>query len=181
MAFDKINYLGENHFKVLNLILKRDFYLRELAEELKLAPSTTHKVINSLKENNILFENKKKNRTYFRVNYSSVLAREMIKTLFVNKILSSKSFKKLLKLKPKKVYLFGSAANGTLKQTSDIDMAAFFKKEPKSKIFSEIRMSFAAEFIRETDLFALEENHSTIPEKSESIKNVEKGILLYAK
>ena len=104
----------------------------------------------------------------------------MIKTLFVNKILSSKSFKKLLKLKPKKVYLFGSASKGTLKQTSDIDLAAFFNKSPGSSLVSDVRMNFSNEFVRETDLFALDnQKASSLDEKDKTIKNVLAGILLY--
>ena len=179
-ALVSIDFLGENYLKVMELLLNGNYYLREISDETKLAPSSVHKIIQNLKKKGIIKEKWKKNRVFFEINYDSAIAREMIRTLFVNKILSSKSFKKLLRLKPIKVYLFGSASRGTLTQYSDIDMAAFFTKEPNINRVVEIRMGFASEFIRKTDLFTLP-NPSIIDEKSESIKNVEKGILLYGK
>jgi predicted nucleotidyltransferase/biotin operon repressor len=175
-----IDFLGNNHFCVIELLLKRDYCIREIAEELKLAPSSVHKITRTLKSKGVLVEERKKNRVFFKINYGSALAREAVRTLFVARTLSTKAFKKLIELKPQSIYLFGSASKGTLSQKSDLDLAAFFKKPPTSLRISEIRMGLSNELLMEVDLFALnKKNYSSGNEKPESIKNIENGILLY--
>ena len=152
---NEIDFLGENAFRIIELLLEKKQYLRELAERTGLAPSSVHKIISKLVLKKIAFFEKQKNRKVFSLNYDSALTTSAIKILFVNKIISAKAFKKLVALKPIGIYLFGTAASGKITSNSDIDLAINFSKKPDSLLVSNIKRELSNELRKEIQLIIL--------------------------
>jgi predicted nucleotidyltransferase len=154
---NSINFLTEDSFLILETLLKKKYYLRELSDELELAPSSVHKIISNLEKQKIVLSEMYKNRKIFSLNYGSPLTRKILSLIYTNKILSSKSFSKLIKLNPKGIYLFGSASTGLIRSDSDIDLAIYFKQKPDLFKISEIRRKLDNEIGKEIQLITLTE------------------------
>lgn len=178
---DRIDFLGEDSFSLIEHLLERKQYLRELAEDSKLAPSSVHKIMQALLSRKMVLAEQKKNRKIFRLNYDSPLTTGSLALIFINKIINSKSFRKLKKLKPVGVYLFGTAASGKMTADSDIDLAVYFEKKPDSFELSQIKRELSSELKREVQLITftkakLESMRKENTELLQQIKN--KGIVL---
>ena len=63
-----IDFLNEGAFRLLELLLDKKYYLRELAEKTGLAPSTVHKIMAKLVLKKIDVVTKQKNRKIFSLN-----------------------------------------------------------------------------------------------------------------
>ncbi|MFH1586320.1 MAG: nucleotidyltransferase domain-containing protein, partial [Candidatus Diapherotrites archaeon] len=135
--------------------LERRHYLRELADEENLAPSQVHKIMAKLASRKIVLAEMQKNRKFFSLNYSSPLTRRILSLMFINKITGSTAFKKFSKLKPKGIYLFGTAASGEITADSDIDMAVYFETKPNTLMLSEIKRELSNELKKEIQLIVL--------------------------
>jgi len=150
-----IDFLNEDAFWLLELLLDKKYYLRGLAEKTGLAPSSIHKVMSKLALKKIVEVEKQKNRKFFTLNYDSPLTTSILRTIFVDKIVGSKAFKSLVKLKPFGIYLFGTAASGKMTGDSDIDLAVYFKKKPDSLLISRIKRELSNELKRDVQLIVL--------------------------
>ncbi len=149
------DFLDANAFRVLEAIVNKPLHLRELAEETGLAPSTVYKILSNFRRNKTVLVENVKNRKIFRLNPDSTLTNLAVGFLMADKIVHSKSFAKLVQLKPKGVFLFGTAQSGKMTATSDIDLAVFFEKKPDSFKLSQIKSALSNELLREIDLIVL--------------------------
>lgn len=152
-------FLNSDSFLVLERLSQKKCYLRELAEELGFSPSYVHKLVSRLLQNKMIVAEKQKNRKLLGLDYASPLARRSLSLVFIKRILGCKSLRKLIKLGPKSVLLFGSAASGRITANSDVDLAVFFEKMPDFLELSEIERRLSSELKREVQLvfFTLEE------------------------
>ncbi len=154
----KIDFVDSFSFLLLEALLQKQCYLRELSEETGLAPSSVHKVMAKLLKQKMVLAEKQKNRKVFSLNYSSPLTTKLVGLIFVHKITRSRAFAKLVALKPRGLYLFGTAATGKVSPDSDIDLAIFFEKRPDSIKLSEIKRQLSNELKREIQLIVLTED-----------------------
>ncbi|MBU0662228.1 MAG: nucleotidyltransferase domain-containing protein [Candidatus Diapherotrites archaeon] len=150
-----IDFLNKDAFRLLELLLDKKYYLRELAEKTGMAPSSVHNIIALLAARKIVIAESQKNRKFFRLNYGSPLTASIMKTIFVDKITSAKAFKKLVKLQPIGIYLFGTAASGKMSGGSDIDLAIYFEEKPGSLLISQIKRELSNELKMEVQLIVL--------------------------
>jgi predicted nucleotidyltransferase len=175
-----IDFLDKNSFEIINCLINRELYLRELAEKTKLAPSSVHKITKNLFTNKIILKNKEKNKTLFKLNYSNIETREIIKLIFIHNIISSKGFSKLKKLNPLKINLFGSVSEGKVSKNSDIDIAIIFENKPSTLEISKIKIQLSNELNREVQIISFNKTEfSSKNEKSETIKNIQNSIELW--
>ncbi len=96
----QINFLTAESFKIIELLIGTKYYLREIAEKTKYAPSTVFKIVSLLSSKKMLFSKENKNRKFFSLNYGSPLTTNALKIISINKIITSKAFVKLTKLNP---------------------------------------------------------------------------------
>lgn len=150
-----LDFLDANAFLLLEELLEKKYYLRELAEHSGLAPSSVHKTISKLLRKKMVIVEKQKNRKLFSLNYHSPLTTKAISMIFVNKIIECKAFGKLKKLQPKGIYLFGTGASGEITADSDIDIAVFFEKSQNSLELSEIKRGLSNELKKDLQLIVL--------------------------
>ncbi len=177
-------FLNADAFRLLELLLNRKYYLRELAEKAGLAPSSVHKAMKRLEARKIVLASRQKNRKLFSLKQSSPLTACILRIVFVNKLAEAKAFKKLVKLKPSGIYLFGTAASGKLSAGSDIDLAVLFEKKPDSLLISEIKRELSNELKREVQLIVLTKDRieSMEKEKTELLQEIRnKSIVLEGK
>ena len=154
----QINFLTAESFKIIELLIGTKYYLREIAEKTKYAPSTVFKIVSLLSSKKILFSKKNKNRKFFSLNYNSPLTTNALKIISINKIITTKAFVKLTKLNPIGIYLFGSSANGKMTENSDIDLAIYFETQPNSILLSTIKRELSNELKKEIQLIILTKN-----------------------
>ncbi len=178
----RLDFLDANAFLLLEELLKKKYYLRELAEQSGLAPSTVHKTISKLFKKKMVVMEKQKNRKLFSLNYYSPLTTKAISMIFVNKIIECRAFGKLKKLQPIGIYLFGTAASGKITADSDIDLAVFFEKSQNSLKLSEIKRELSNELKKDVQLIVLTKQKIESMEKENiellnQIKN--KAIILW--
>lgn len=168
---ESASFLGPRAFVVLESLVNHTFHLRALAEEAKLPPSTLHKILSRLLKQKMVVVETVKNRKVFGLNYDSPLTTRAISLLFIDKIVHSNSFAKLVQVKPKGILLFGTCHSGKVSATSDIDLAVFFEKKPDLFKISQIKSSLSNELLREIDLIVLTR------EKIKSMKEQEAELL----
>lgn len=150
-----INYLNRNAFLVIELLSHNSYYLRELAKKLDLVPSLVHKIISKLVSQKIVVVEKEKNRKYLRLNYGFPLTENILSLILVNNILNASAFKKIKKMKPIGMYLFGSAASGKIAEDSDIDLAFYFDFKPDSLKLSSLKRELSNELGRDIHLIII--------------------------
>jgi len=178
---NNIDFLNEDAFRLLGLLLDRKYYLRELAEKAGLAPSSVHKIMKKLATKKIVGIAKQKNRKLFSLNYDSPVTTSILRTIFVSRVFGAKAFKKLEKLKPSGIYLFGSAASGKVTADSDIDLAVFFPKKPDLLLVNQIKRGLSNEIKKEVHLIVLTKSKidSMEKEKTELLQQIRnKSIVL---
>ena len=179
---NQFNFLSPETARVLEELVNKEYYLRELAEKLSFSPSSVHQITSDLLKEKILLEHKQKNRKLFRVNFDSVIAREFLRIIFSRRIISSSSFKKLLGLKPKSIYLFGSFAKGRISANSDVDLAIFLEKKIDSLKLISIKRQLSKELKRDVQLIVLtpERINEMQTKKIELLNQIRnKSIVLY--
>ncbi|MBI2529525.1 MAG: nucleotidyltransferase domain-containing protein [Candidatus Diapherotrites archaeon] len=135
--------------------MERKYYLRELAEKTGLAPSSVHKIMKKLAERRIVLTGSQKNKVLFELNYSSPVAAKCVSIIFINKIMCCKAFAKLIKLDPKGIYLFGTAASGKITGDSDIDLAILLESKQDMLKLSGIKRELSNELKKEIQLIIL--------------------------
>ncbi|MDO8624758.1 MAG: nucleotidyltransferase domain-containing protein [Candidatus Diapherotrites archaeon] len=137
---------------ILEILVDGPRYVRELAEQTGLAPSTVHKTLWALAQNQMVLSEKQKNRKVFVLNPDSPLAQKLISLIWTAKILNTNGFRQLKRLDPDRILLFGSAHTGKLSKNSDIDLAIFADKKIDSFALSEIKTRLATELGREINM-----------------------------
>lgn len=149
-GINKLGFLDGCAFALLDLLMKRKHYLRELAEESGFSPSMVHKIMSRLEKEKMVLAESSKNRKSFSLDYSSPLTTRVLSLLAIHKLVSAGAFRKLLQMKPKGIYLFGTAASGKITADSDIDLAVFFDERPDAFLLSNVKRGLSNEI--KTDL-----------------------------
>ncbi|MFH1770830.1 MAG: PEP-utilizing enzyme [archaeon] len=67
-----------NNLKILKLINQEELHIRQIATKLDISPGTVHKLVKTLKENNLIVETKIKNRLLIKFNYDNPLADQIM-------------------------------------------------------------------------------------------------------
>jgi len=178
---DKIDFLNKDAFAVLELLTKEKQYLRALAEKSGLAPSSVHKIMNKLSSKKIVLTEKIKNLKFFSLNYDSPLTTSILRVIFISKITECKAFRKLIKLNPTGIYLFGSVSKGKIMKDSDIDLAVYFRKKPDSILLTDIKRELSSELEKEIQLIVLTENkiNSMKKEKTILLEEINNSVVLF--
>ena len=115
-------------WRIVRLFINRpkwSFSLIEISKELKIPHPTIFRHIKPLVDYSILRKLKKGSATFYQLNADSYIVAELLKEIIQKEnnlpIEKAKSFCR--NLKPKIGIVFGSAARGEMKPTSDIDVA----------------------------------------------------------
>ena len=135
-VIEKIDFLDENAFKLIGLLVQKPLYLREIAEKAGVSTSTVFKVMKKLGEQGMVKSESSKNKRVFRLNRESPFTKQAIALILSHQIVKSKAFK-AIKAGSQKVILFGSAANGGVDALSDLDIAVIARKGiSREKLFT---------------------------------------------
>ncbi|MEW6294674.1 MAG: nucleotidyltransferase domain-containing protein [Candidatus Diapherotrites archaeon] len=167
----KFDFLGANSLRVVEKLSSRPYYVRELAEELNMAPSTILSIAKSLIREGVIFSKREKNRLTLCLSFDSVLARRIVSFSITNKILHLAAFKKLIELKPRGAYLFGSSIEGNFSEKSDVDLCIYFEKIFDLLKVNSIKMDVEKALGREVQLIIL------TPKKIEEMRKSNSNIL----
>jgi len=143
--------LTKNQSLVLSIFFAnpdKTFYLRELGRMLKKEPGVFQKDINNLESAGILKSTFKGKSRFFKLNKNYPLYQE-IKEIIKKTIGLEKTIEQYLEKIPdiKKVFIYGSFAQGTADNFSDIDLI-IIGNPPESKLDSVLR-SLEKQFNRE--------------------------------
>ncbi|MDO8627092.1 MAG: hypothetical protein Q7K42_01375, partial [Candidatus Diapherotrites archaeon] len=80
---DNANFFNNGQFLLIELLLEKNYYLRELAERSSLAPSSVYKIMSELVSKMIVLAEKKKNLKFFSLNYNSSITTSILRLIFV--------------------------------------------------------------------------------------------------
>lgn len=129
--------------KILKFILDnptREIKVREVARILKLSPAHVSRTLKILRKMGLVKDN--------RVDLKNPLARAMKIFINVEKLVEKKTIDKIKSLNPIGAGIYGSWANGTNHEDSDLDIWIKFKKHPAevkiASVVSEIRRSIGS-------------------------------------
>lgn len=174
------NIFSKRKLEIIEKLIEKNYYLRELSENIKLPLSTTYKEINELKKYDLIKIKKIKNKTHFNLNYDSILTREAIRLIYIIKISLSKNFKQLTKQKEiKKIYLFGSAQKGTITKNSDVDIGIILKEKINFSKIANFRINLSKELNREIQTIEIDEKKLANDENNQTLKNILNSTLIY--
>ncbi len=152
---------------------RKEYYLRELARELKLNPSRLSIILKELKKEGFLELNQKKHILEIKPQFDSDIFRNKKRIFNLNKIYSSNLVEKLkIEYNPKSIVLYGSFSQGTDLEMSDVDIAIFsnINKEKNLDL-----STFEKILKRKIHLIVIEKNKIT----DELYGSIINGIVLY--
>ncbi len=156
-----LEYILDSRSKVLilRLLVKRQdwiFSLSEISRELKVPKNTVSRSMKPLVEFNILREFKKGKTTVFQLNRGNYIVAQLIVPLFIKEsdypVKKASEFCSALRKHASIAIIFGSAAEGMMTPTSDIDIALISENSKtiegmaealKSKYFKEAGLIFS--------------------------------------
>jgi predicted nucleotidyltransferase len=162
MNQNKVNY----DFEVLLLLLKKEMHGRELAKELKAPVSRIQRILNSLRQANVVdYRAEGKNHVYFIKNNLVAKAHAInAENYKLARLLAKYStleplFKEIsAKLPGKMILLFGSYAKFSAKEDSDIDIYIYDLDDKAKKELSRLheKLSIKAGDFNKEDLLMQE-------------------------
>lgn len=128
------NFRSQIIIKVLGYFfinLEKKHYINELAEILAVDPGNLFRKLKELETEGILFSEIQGNQRYYRLNKKYPLFNELKKSFEAKYGLVSLLKNKLSKLKNlQEAYIFGSFANNSFQQESDIDILLIGEHSP---------------------------------------------------
>lgn len=162
-----------NDFEIIEELRKHSRHIRELADMLKLIPSTVMRTIKRLEDENVVdFKKEGKNKKYFLKETLEANTYLFITEHYkILKILQQPKLRRIIKEIQKKtknelIILFGSYAKGNYKKESDIDI---FIETNDKKLKEEIKkinekISVKIGFLEKNNLLTkeIEKNHIII-------------------
>ncbi|MGM5485050.1 MAG: nucleotidyltransferase domain-containing protein [Nanobdellota archaeon] len=119
-------FFTQKNIMIFETISKKPSHVREVSEKLKISPATVTQF--AKKYSKFIIKSKEKNRLMLSINRENPEVRLIRSLLNYNRLISTKSYKKLKKLG--KIGVYGSFANGTDDEYSDIDL--WIKTDKKS-------------------------------------------------
>lgn len=164
-----LSFLKNGKGKILHLLFKdpdREYYLREIAEELKQEPGAIQYSLETLMKDGILIDERRANLRFFKLNKNHSLYEEIKKII-------SKTLGMEAKLKEflsefsgiEYAFIFGSIAKSREYSESDIDLL----------LIGDVDQNFLIEKIRPLEEELRREINYHIYSKEEVIKKLEKG------
>ncbi|MEA3493193.1 MAG: nucleotidyltransferase domain-containing protein [Candidatus Margulisiibacteriota bacterium] len=154
--------LDKNGFKVIRLLSRGDFYLREIASTLKISTSVTHSTIKKLLNLEFVEISKEKNRKIVFLKRENLLLQKVKSFINLNELLSSKAYFELSRVGVAGIY--GSFADGSNDEHSDLDLWVYAERMDPAKV-SKISSIFEKELKVETNILILNKD------KLQRIKN----------
>ncbi|MBU4421352.1 nucleotidyltransferase domain-containing protein [Candidatus Parcubacteria bacterium] len=164
-----LTFLKNGKGKILHLFFKnpdREFYLREIARELKQEPGFFQAPLNALVKEGLLIDERKANLRFFKLNKNHPLYEEIKK--IVSKTLGMEAKLKELAEGLEKIeyaFIFGSIAKNQEYSESDIDLL----------LIGEANQDFLIEKIRPLEEDLNREVNYHIYSKEEIIKKLEEN------
>ena len=164
----EIDYLGKDYLKIIEMLSKKAYYVREMASEAGIAPSFAHKILSNLEKKKIAIAKSTRNLKYFSLNFDSPIAKAIIRLILVGKVSNSNAFKAIRSLNPKAIYLYGSAASGEISAESDIDIAILFDRAPNAVELSKAKMALSNELKADIQMVTLTKESVASMKKNKS-------------
>src|SRR3989338_669986 len=81
---DVTEIFTKKNIEILNLLSKESLHIRDIAKKLDISPAKVHSTIQLFKKNNLIKENKEKNRIIISLNKESALLKDIINLLDAN-------------------------------------------------------------------------------------------------
>lgn len=143
--------LGPYNLQIFELLINEDASVRDLAKKADCSPAKVTQFAELYTTNNLATMKRDMNRKVLALNKSSPLAREIITLIYLDKIISSKTFS-ALKRTSNSMGLYGSIADGNADKYSDIDL--WIVSDHRKKIWEtgKIRQQLTSELGREVSL-----------------------------
>ncbi len=168
--------ITKNNQKIINLLAdysNRQFFTKEIADQLKISLGGAHNSLKELTENKIIIMESKGNMKFFQINIQNSLVKQL-RVAFVTENLSA-IIKKIEKYS-KEIILFGSNARGEQTRESDIDL--FILSNTPSEVQEAIKKYNKKLLINPVIKTPNEWGEMEIQEP-EFYNEVKKGIILY--
>lgn len=170
--------VSTNHQKTLLLLIEnsdRSFTEKEIVESTGASKSGVNAALRDLERNGLALREKRGRMSFFSVNDSIPLIRELKKVLSLAALLP---LVQKLKAVSQRIILFGSVAQGTDTSESDIDI--FVLSSDKDKVAQRIRAFKTTKELKPVILTPVE--YATSQNKDKVFyEQVNKGIVLYEK
>lgn len=148
-----IDFFGPVELGIVELLIGKDLYVRGIAKELGVAPSTVCRAVKKLAGHGIVVFLMEQNRKIVSLNRQNFFAKQAVSLLLAFKIADSRAFKELKK-NSLAIGLYGSAAEGTVDRLSDIDLWAVFKEKQSAEKIGRIKNLLSKELGREVSIKA---------------------------
>lgn len=114
------NLLTKNNIRIIKQIDKNPLHIRDIADKLKVSPGSVHKLAKIMKKDNLIKEEKQKNRIIISLNRDKTITKQIKIIINFNDLVNSSAYIKLANLG--KIGIYGSFANGTNDNHSDLDL-----------------------------------------------------------
>lgn len=175
--FKKMDLFSKTCIKILFLLSEhpsKSFYEKEMAVRCKISTGAVNTSMNMLKSSNLVTYERKGKSSLYKINLNNFVARE-IKVLSM--IFNIRDLIENLKTLSKKIILFGSCANGTDVEESDVDLF-ILSSENKEKI---LRLVSKAEssIARKINPIVIDPKNMNIFMQNHLYKNIQKGKVLW--
>jgi len=141
----------KTNLRILNLIDRESFHIRDIADKLDISPGKVQQAINLFRKYHLLLENRQKNRIKISLNKEDILVQKIKSLINYFSLLSSKSYSALKKTG--RVGIYGSFNKGTDDKESDIDL--FIVTDKKELEIAPIIRNLEKEMKRKVNLLVL--------------------------
>lgn len=170
--------ISTNHQKTLSLLIEngdRSFTEKEIVEATGVSKSGVNVVLRDLEKNSLVIRRKRGRMSFFSIDNSIPLIRELKRALSLAALLP---LIQQLKAVSQRIILFGSVAQGTDTSESDIDL--FILSGEKDKAAERVRSFKTAKELKPVILTPVEYATSQAKDKA-FFQELKKGIVLYEK
>ena len=175
--------------KVLQLIINKQEWIfgeSEISRDLNVPKATIHRSLKKLRDQNIIREFKKGRGIVYQLNKTNFIVKELLEPMFKkeSEIVLKKSkefcenFSKLIRV----AIVFGSAARGEMRPTSDVDLAIVANESKKlQSSIAELKIKYLEEdsIIFSTHIFSLKDFENRYERKDPLILEIANGIVIY--
>src|SRR3989344_3244770 len=108
---DLSKLLGPFNLKIVELLIDKEYSVRELAKHINCSPAKITQFIQLFGKKDFIEIKKHQNKKIIALNKDSAFIRQIISLIFIYKIINSKTFAQLKK-DSKSIGLYGSVADG---------------------------------------------------------------------
>jgi len=145
------NIFTKKNLEIMSMLQQQPLHIRDIAEKVHTSTGTAQSAVKLFEQQGFVSERKEKNRKIVSMNNSSPLLIKIKALVNTQQIIDSKNIKSLMSAG--KVGIYGSFAQGTNDESSDIDLWIFADKEIKDLI--ESSRALEKELGRKVNLLAL--------------------------